>query len=301
MDRDGEGGADEFLRAVAGHPGVVAVDVGVVTGEVQPRDARHGVRQGDVLLAKLLFRQLALGDVLGDAGDTIDGAGFIADGERPVAQPADGAVGPHDAILDIVFLRDGLAEGGFEDVVAVIRMNEVRPRIRLLINFIDGAAADRFKPRAEVEHLLVVSGAHPEDFRDVAGELAKSFFTFTQGFVSREERPGAGFDAALEFAVGRFQCVARRRQVAGAPAQAGVKDSKRQESDGVQGERDGDDDEHPLRRPRRGGEDFNVRSGAQENGRLIRFVCRRIIGQQDAGQSHRSAGNHHGISGILHS
>ena len=87
-------------------------------------------------------------------------------GERPVANPAHGAIGPNDAVLELIrSVRVRL--DGRENSWAIIGMNGVEEGMRSLHQALAGTPPNRFVSRAYVKHLSFGRIGHPEDFADV--------------------------------------------------------------------------------------------------------------------------------------
>src|SRR6266436_912997 len=70
-----------------------------------------------------LFQSLAFGDVLGDAGNAIYFAQFVANRKCPVMNPMDDPLGRDDSILFVIFPGDLPGQRRFGDAVAVFSMN----------------------------------------------------------------------------------------------------------------------------------------------------------------------------------
>src|SRR5207248_116387 len=79
-------------------------------------------------LAIAFFELMAIGDVLGNAGDALQFAVAIANEEAAVPDPANGLIGPNDAIfgLEAVALNDLGEVAGH--ACAILGMNSVDPR-----------------------------------------------------------------------------------------------------------------------------------------------------------------------------
>lgn len=71
---------------------------------IRSRKSKKSVSAAFVTLGagQSFLQLLALGDVFGNAGDAIDNAVLVLDREGPVANPADPAIGLHDAVIFIV-------------------------------------------------------------------------------------------------------------------------------------------------------------------------------------------------------
>src|SRR5680860_622028 len=137
--------------------------------------ARH-VRNFVLMLAGLLPRELVLGNVLGDARHAINLAGFVAYGERPIADPADRAVRQHHAVLLYGIALRHPGKKTMTDTLAIIGVDRLYPAVGVIVKTLQRAS-----PHARVRGADISPGAvgvgHPEYIANMFGQLPKAFFT----------------------------------------------------------------------------------------------------------------------------
>src|SRR5689334_13708408 len=82
---------------------------------------------------QLLLGFLAVGNIVGNAGDAPHGAGTVVDRKRPIPYPPHGTVGPHDAVFFVIGPYRLFGQRGVQDPFTVLRMYRLEPGSREVI------------------------------------------------------------------------------------------------------------------------------------------------------------------------
>ncbi len=158
--------------------------------------AGEGVVVGHLVEQVLLL--LVMRHVAGDAIDAQWLAVVAADDAGAVEQPAELAVGAHDAVFRAVrTLGHGLADV-VAHALAVLCMHHFQPGLLVAEEFGHGAAADGLRGVVQIVHVHVRQADRPDDVAERAEQAAEPFLELTQGrFGFLVAAPGVGF---FEFA-----------------------------------------------------------------------------------------------------
>src|SRR5258706_6927729 len=126
---------------------------------------------------------LALGDIFGNSGDSIEIPCRIFYRESTIPDPAHRAVRPLHAILDFKTALT-ISFTYLSHTSAVLRVNRIDKGVRVSIQTFAGSPPDPLIRGANVEESeerpAEVSCAHPEYFMNVLGDLTKALFALSQ-------------------------------------------------------------------------------------------------------------------------
>ena len=145
----------------------------------QPRNLREFV----AVLLKLLFNVLQFGDVVSHANSPDHLTGLVHHRKRPIADPANLAVGTHHAVLLDSRQPARLPSDLRLDQITILRHDDIEKRRELSRHHLSRPTEDRFVGRADVVHAAVIFVVDPEGRFDVFSQLPESLFVlFEQRF-----------------------------------------------------------------------------------------------------------------------
>ena len=164
---DRAAGRGDVLDALVGRQ--ASDDVrGVLGQQAEPR----------LVLAQRIAQLTLGGDVLGDGRDPRHPP--VLDAHRLGARPDPPrlAVRPHDAAFEVGRLRRGIPRR--QHGVAIVRMDELLERERILVQRREVDAEDPPDRRADIEHLRRIELAQQEALLDRLGDLAEAVLALAQ-------------------------------------------------------------------------------------------------------------------------
>src|SRR5689334_21062891 len=134
------------------------------------------------LLERILERVLGLlgcRNVRRYTADFDRSAVFVAREHSPFVNPADCAVGPDDAIFDVVII-DFRAGNPFRErayhAIAIFRVNSFGPQARIAVQLFYFQSPNAFKAWAGVQNSFGFERGDPDDFGNRVGHPPKTFF-----------------------------------------------------------------------------------------------------------------------------
>ena len=99
------------------------------------------------------FRLVSFGDILGHPSKAMDVAGYIADGEGAVADPANRVIGPDDAVVGGPFAGGDLFLERGGHALLVVGVYERGPETGFVIEDVWFGPPDRFEGRADIDKM----------------------------------------------------------------------------------------------------------------------------------------------------
>jgi len=169
----------------------------------QPADRLHLLR-----LAQLLFEQAPVGDVLHRAHHP-QRASLRIDPPRLLVHPAHVAVGPDEAVLDVVGRASrGRGGGGGAHRAAIVGMHQRQERFRRSGKLARRHAEDAVRLRRPVEAIRTIELRHP------AAEMCDFLRLLQEGLMLRQQLGGAngGADVAEAHRSSDDPCVQHERR-----------------------------------------------------------------------------------------
>jgi hypothetical protein len=141
-------------------------------------------------LSELLLRQLALRDVLGQAGYAQEVGPGVADRNRAIPNPTGGPVVADDAELLVELAEGSLGVERRDDPLPVVGVDELQPAARVVVEALARAAEDGLVGGARVLDAAAAGRGHRHDLVDVLGKLPEPGLAFAQA--------GLGADAVRD-------------------------------------------------------------------------------------------------------